>query len=200
MNTSTKVIITLMLTSLAIPSFAQFQSNSWNDEMSDTKTIERYTKNRSGSFGFRCDLTKGQDPDFMFTFGSDDSLATPNAFVDVRFRVDKGDIFELKGRTYNNSYRSGVIRSSDKKLLTELQKGNNLLVEIRKYNEVKFKTKFSLSGSAIALKETAGTCGALSTLTAEQHKQIRDLERLRDAEINRIKFEYNTKISAITGQ
>ena len=104
-----KILVILFAIS-PLSAFAEFKSNDWNDEMSDTKTIERYVRASTDRFGFRCDIdAKGKD--FMLTFASDDSIATPNSTVEIKIRIDKGEVHNLKGKLYSNSYKSGLIRT-----------------------------------------------------------------------------------------
>lgn len=186
---------TLITLFLFFPLFASadFKSYDWNDDMSDTKTVERYTTSYKDRFGFRCDITP-KNKEFMITFNSDDSIATPNSAVQVKIRIDKGKVHDLKGRTYNNSYKSGVIKIIPSELLHEIKKGSELLLNIYSYRQLKVQKKFSLAGSSKALNETAGTCGVFSEYSKEIMSKIKALENERDKKISKIQKEYAKKI------
>ncbi len=199
------IIIYLLPLSAYFASFvaiAEFKKNEWEDEMNDQKVIELYTNGLSYSynrFGFRCDLGKNGSSDFMLTFYSVNHVSTPNGKVTLKMRIDDGEPFKLNGRTYTNSYKSGIVRTDDLSLIEKLKSGNQVLIEFYSYNQLKQKGKFSLKGSSAALAETAGLCGLSSNLSGETVKRIKELERERDKKIDALRAEYEAKIKAIKG-
>lgn len=191
--------IILLLVFISFHSFAEFKENEWSNDMSDTKVIERYsTGNYIGEkFGFRCDIEKDHEKDFMLTFASKDSIATPNSSVDVKLRVDQGKVHELNGRLYNNSYKSGIVKNVTNDLLDDLRNGTEVIIHVYSYRKLAFQAKFSLKGSANALNETAGKCGINSQLNNDQVNKIKLLELERDKKIADIQNEYQQLISAV---
>lgn len=195
-----KIIITsLILTSFS--SFAEFKQNDWSDEMNDITVVERYSYNNSYSgskFGFRCD-TKVDEKDFMLTFKSHDTVATPNSVVDLKIRVDKGSVHSIKGRMYNNSYDSGLSRDFTDELLSEIRNGDKLLLNIYSHNRLEAKLNFSLKGSAKALHETYGACNDEPQYSSEVMAKIKSLENERDRKISQIKSDYELQIAEVKG-
>lgn len=184
---------------MSFPLYADFYSNDWSDDMSDTKVIERYTsiyKGFDNRFGFRCDISPNEK-DFMLTFNSRNSIATPNSSVQVKVRVDKGKVYDLEGRLYSNSYKSGTIKDYPDELLDEIKNGEKILINIYSYRELEFQNSFSLKGSLEAVSETAGPCEHLLKLSDSDLNEIKKLEVERDKEILKIKSEYDSKISLI---
>ena len=112
-------------------------------------------------------------------------------------RVDSGEVYSLKGRTYSNSYKSGLIRNIPDGLLKEIKAGNKLLVNIYVYSQLKFNHSFSLNGSTNALKDTAGKCDYLVSSNPKLEKEIKKLEAQRDKEIRNITAKYSREIKAL---
>ena len=196
MKTKLVVLVSVLLASPS--ALAEFKSNNWTDEMNDIKVYEQYTYNRGSSIGFRCDVQKGKIKDFMLTFASEENVATPsNGSVEIKMRVDDGDVYNLQGRTYSNSYKSGLIRNIPDSLLNSIRSGNKLLVNIYVYNQLKMNQSFSLSGSAIALQQTADRCDFMVKSNPELEQKIKDIERKRDSEIREITSKYSKKIQEI---
>jgi hypothetical protein len=177
---------------------AAFKPNNWSDEMNDVKTYEQYTSNSGNSIGFRCDVKNGKHKDFMLTFASNKNIATPNNDrVEIKMRVDDGEVYNLRGTTFSNSYKSGLIRNIPESLLNNIRIGNKMLVHIHVYNELKMNQSFSLSGSAKALQKTADRCDFVVKNNPEIERKIKEIERKRDKEIKEITSKYATKIQIL---
>jgi hypothetical protein len=190
-----KLLITLT-TLFPLSVLADFKSNDWSNEMLDTKFINRYTTaSTTDRFGFRCYI-EAKEKDFMFTFASN-SYATPSSTVEIKIRIDKGKVYNLKGTIYSNSFNSGMIRTFPDELLHEIKKGSELLITIYGYRELEVQRKFSLKGSASAIKDTAGACGVFSDYSEEIMGQVKSLEKERDKKIKQIQTIYAKKISDI---
>ncbi len=193
-----KIITLLSIMAVSSPVFASFKANNWGDEMTNTKVYEQYTTNRGSSIGFRCDIQDGKNKDFMMTFNSRDNVATPsNGKIKIQMKVDSGKVYNLTGKTYNNSYKGGVIYNISEDLLNEVKLGNKLLVKIFVYNQLKLNQSFSLSGSSRALQQTASKCDYLLSSNPEMVIKIRQLEKQRDQEIKKITQKYNAEINKI---
>ncbi|MDV7105504.1 hypothetical protein R3X26_13920 [Vibrio sp. TH_r3] len=192
-------IVFLISTLLASQSaLAAFKSNNWIDEMNDIKVYEQYTSNRGNSIGFRCDVQKGKHKDLMLTFASKKNVATPsNGKVEIEMRVDDGKVYNLRGKTYSNSYKSGVIGNIPESLLNSIRSGNKLLVNIYVYNQLKMKQSFSLSGSAKALQQTADRCDFVVNSNPELELKIKEIQRKRDEEIQEITSKYAKEIQVL---
>ncbi|MCK6263949.1 hypothetical protein KP803_11775 [Vibrio sp. ZSDE26] len=196
MKTKLVILVTALLASHSVS--AAFKSNNWSDEMNDVKVYEQYTSNRGSSIGFRCDVQKGKYKDFMLTFASKENVATPsNGRVAIKMRVDDGEVYNLKGKTFSNSYKSGVIKSFPESLLNSIRSGNKLLVNIHVYNQLKMNQSFSLSGSAKALKETADRCDFVVNSNPDLDRKIKEIERKRDKEIKEITSKYENEIQTL---
>ncbi|EGQ9921460.1 TPA: hypothetical protein JG855_004584 [Vibrio parahaemolyticus] len=196
MKTKLVVLVSALLASQSAS--AAFKSNNWSDEMNDVKVYEQYTSNRGSSIGFRCDVQKGKHKDFMLTFASKENVATPsNGRVEIKMRVDDGEVYNLKGKTYSNSYKSGVIRNIPESLLNSIRSGNKLLVNIHVYNQLKMNQSFSLSGSAKALQQTADRCDFVVKSNPELERKIKEIERKRDKEIKEITSKYAKEIQTL---
>lgn len=194
-----KKILTITLLSLiSFSSLADFTSYNWKDDMTDTQSIEKYKSGSiysSNKFGFRCDISPNKK-DFMLTFEGKDSIATPNSSVQIKVRIDKGKVYDLEGRLYSNSYKSGLIRNYPDEFLNEIKTGEEMLVNIYSYNELELRESFSLKGSLKAVDETTGPCEVLTKYSDSVLNKIKKLEIERDKKISEIKTEYKKKISA----
>lgn len=151
----------------AIFPYARFLTKNWQDKMTDTKIYEQYTRNNSEGrdfdydhFGYRCSI-KGVDKIFLLTFSAYKHIATPNSDLEIMLRIDGGKVHHIKGRTFNNSYKAGVMVPNIS-LIDDLKTGKILLMNIYVYDELKLGTEFSLNGSSDALESTAGICGELT--------------------------------------
>ncbi|MBL4763970.1 MAG: hypothetical protein JKX67_01610 [Colwellia sp.] len=146
-------------------STSNFRGNNWHDAMTDTSTTEQRVYFGADKYlGFRCDVSPTQK-EFFLTFGSGDAIATPNnSNVKLKIRVDSGKVYEVKGRMYSNSYRSGTIKDFPKELLTEIKSGTRLLVNIYSYKELKERVFFFLTGSEV-ISEVQKACGITSNAT-----------------------------------
>lgn len=177
---------------------AVFKSNNWSDEMNDVKVYEQYTSNLGGSIGFRCDVQKGKHKDFMLTFSSKEYVTIPSSDrIEIKVRVDDGEVYNLKGRTYSNSDRSGDIRNIPESLLNAIKSGSNLLVNIYVSNRLKMNQSFSLSGSAKALQQIGDRCDFVVGSNPELEIKIKEIERKRDEEIKEITSKYATEIQTL---
>ncbi|KJG54234.1 hypothetical protein UA38_22285 [Photobacterium kishitanii] len=112
-------------------------------------------------------------------------------------RVDDGEVYNLKGKTYSNSYKGGVIRDIPEQLLNNIKNGNKLLVNIYVYNQLKMNQSFSLSGSSKALQLTADKCDLEVKNNPELEQKIKEIERKRDKEIKEITSKYTNEIQAL---
>ncbi|KJG56383.1 hypothetical protein UA42_22470 [Photobacterium kishitanii] len=192
--------LVVLILALLVPqsALAAFKSNNWSDEMNDVKVYEQYTSNHGSSIGFRCDVEKGKNKDLILTFESKESIATPsNDKVEIKMRVDDGEVYNLKGKTYSNSYKGGVIRDIPEQLLNNIKNGNKLLVNIYVYNQLKMNQSFSLSGSSKALQLTADKCDLEVKNNPELEQKIKEIERKRDKEIKEITSKYTNEIQAL---
>jgi hypothetical protein len=196
MNIKKIVILSTIL--LSTYSWAAFKANNWSDDMNDVKIYEQYTSSNGSSIGFRCDIKKGKKKDFMMTFDSRDNVATPsNSKIKIKMRVDSGEVFHLKGRTYSNSYKSGMMQDIPEKLLKSIKQGNKLLVNIYVYDRLELNQNFSLSGSSKALSMTADKCDFMVSSNPELEQSITKLESQRDVEIQKITQKYAAKIKKL---
>lgn len=196
MKTKLVVLVSALLASQSAS--AAFQSNNWIDEMNDVKVYEQYTSNLGGSIGFRCNVQKGKYKDFMLTFSSKEYIAIPSSDrIEIKMRVDDGEVYNLKGRTYSNSDKSGDIRNIPESLLNTIKSGNNLLVNIHVSNRLKMNQSFSLSGSATALQQIANRCDLVIESNPELERKIKEIERKRDEEIKEITNKYAKEIQTL---
>ncbi|PSV37776.1 hypothetical protein [Photobacterium sp. GB-210] len=194
-----KKLVVLIL-ALLVPqsALAEFKSKNWTDEMNDVKVYEQYTSFWGSSIGFRCNVIKGKKKDFLLTFDSKETIATPsNPNIEIKMRVDDGEVYSLKGMTYSNSYNSGVISDIPEQLLNNMKSGNKLLVHIYVYNTQKLDTTFSLSGSSKALQLIADKCDLEVKNNPELEQKIKEIEQKRDKEIKEITNKYAKEIQTL---
>ncbi|MCJ2376337.1 hypothetical protein LNL84_05755 [Vibrio sp. ZSDZ34] len=158
-----------------------------------TKIDDEYT-----SFGIRCDNRNK----LLITTGFATDLDTPNAYIDLAFKVDGYEPIFLQGRLYMNSVKSAFVRmnQSNKVLLNRLidqsLKGN--VVSIRASN--KEQTTFvdyevPLIGFTRHSASTRVSCGIgyeKVDMLAEDKAELKRLNLLLDS--------IKEKIAAIEGK
>lgn len=186
----------------ACPVHAAFKNAVWTDEMDNTviHTTKTYTKvGRDNQYiGFECRVKEGKSSsDIRLTFGGDESIATPNSNVDLRLKVDKGEIYGLKGKTYSNSYRAGVVFDVPNTLFTEIMQGNKLHTEIGNYGRIDVIATFNLSGSTSALKHMMNKCGVVVGESDELVLAKQKINQEYDKKIDAINAEREKKLKAI---
>jgi hypothetical protein len=189
---------------IAFSANAAFQTNNWNDQMSDTKVYVKYTSVKSGGynnyqhFGFECRITDGSRTGrVQLQFDGDSAIATPNSNVKIDLRVDKGQVFSLEGSTYSNSYRAGHIRDIPDELYTELKTGSKLHMNIYHGRELEVSETFSLAGSTAALNYVTNKCGIVVGESDELITKIKEVNDFNDKEIAKLNAERKSKLAAI---
>lgn len=198
------ISIALSTLFLCASASAAFSSHNWTDDMTDTKAYSKYTSvkssgyNNYATFGFECRVNEGKQSRRMSIEVSDDNgFATPNADLLVKVRVDKGQIYSLKGHTYSNSYRSAFINDVPDELYTELKSGNKVVVNIYKYDQLKSQNTFSLSGSSKAIDYVSNKCGVERGISDEIVLQKKEINDFYDKEIAKLEAERKAKLAAV---
>jgi WD40 repeat protein len=200
-----KLFISFAILTYSFNAYAGFKSNDWVDEMNDTKVYSKYTRVKTSGYknyqtlGFECRIENGKKTGRMsIEFDGSESIATPNSSIDFRIRVDKGEVYRLKGRMYSNSYRGGLVKVVPDELYSELKSGSKAFIEIWDSRELEVRQSFSLSGSTKAINYISSKCGLSVGLSDEvlskrneindkYDKMIKDIERKREKELSQIK-------------
>lgn len=187
----------LLATLLPFNSLAAFQKSESFDAMYNKNVYQRYTQRGENSLGFRCD-SDTYTRDMYITFGGN-YIASPNSDVSVRIKIDGGQIYNLKGRTYTSSNNGGAISDYPKELLYEIKQGQTAHLEVYSYDMRKIKTSFNLSGSSNAVNDVSSRCDV--TFQADPYKnyneEIMRLQRERDHKIYQLEQEYAKKIAEV---
>ncbi len=189
---------------LAFNSNAAFQTNNWQDEMSDTKIYSKYTSVKSSGyknyqyFGFECRIIDGTPSGkVQLQFNGDAAVATPNSAVQIDLRVDKGRVYKIQGNTYSNSYRAGYMRDIPEELYSELKAGSKLHMKIYSGRELEVSETFSLSGSTAALNYVSDKCGLALGQSDKLVAQKKEINDYYDNEIAKLNAERKSKLAAL---
>ncbi|EKO3995403.1 hypothetical protein DX883_06445 [Vibrio fluvialis] len=188
----------LFATLISVSSYASFQKNEYFDSMYNKNVYERYTTSGSNIIGFRCDSDTYKRTMYL-TFGSQNVIGSPNQEMQLRIKIDGGNIYDLTGRMYSSSYESGVVENYPKELLYEIKQGSIAHLEVYSYNARKIRASFKLSGSSNAVNDVSSRCDV--TFQADPYKnyneEIMRLQRERDHKIYQLEQEYAKKIAEV---
>lgn len=207
-----KILLTMLLPITSAFAGDKFEVNDWEDPIDEIKVIHRYKvkedslfyrfihlNSKKNEFGFRCDIYKHDNPEFMLTFSSKQAIYSPHKIVKMEARVDNGKVYDLKGRLYINSHAGGTIRDYPDEIIDEIRYGKELLIRIYNYNKVVLEEIFPLDGVNEALNDTLIPCQ--SSYSKEALQEIKRLKREKDRKIFQLENEYDSKIESLkTGE
>ncbi|MBY8299425.1 hypothetical protein KW538_11020 [Vibrio fluvialis] len=190
-------VIGIVSIGISFGSLASFDKAENFDAMYNKNVYQRYTQKGQNTFGFRCD-SDTYTRDMYITFGGN-YIASPNSEVSVRIKIDSGQIYNLKGRTYTSSNDGGAISDYPKEILYEIKQGHTAYLEVYSYDMRRIKTSFNLSGSSNAVNDVSSRCDV--TFQADPYKnyneEIMRLQRERDHKVYQLEQEYAKKIAEV---
>ncbi len=197
------ILISAISASFAVQ--AAFTPNNWTDEMTDTKVFSEYTSVKTSgyrnhqTFGWECRLRNGspQADSIELMYGGSESVATPNSVVKIQVRVDDGKVYNLNGKNYNNSYRSGLIRAVPDELYSELMSGNKMHLKISNHGQNRVMETLSLSGSTASLNRMQKNCGVSIGESPEVTAAKKAINAEYDARIEKLEAERKAKLAEL---
>lgn len=199
-----KLLPVLLMSLVAFNASASFRTNNWQDEISDTKVYTKYTSVKSSGydnyqyFGFECRIVDGKSTGIVsLQFDGSEAVGTPNSEVQIAMRVDKGEVYDLVGRTYNNSYRSGYIRTVPASLYSELKTGSKLHMKLYNGRRLEVSETFSLAGSTSAINFVSNKCGLVVGESDDLVAKKKEINEFYDNEIAKLNVERKSKLAAL---